>query len=511
VLRVFYFRAAQLTKHCSCDVAMKRNHARLRFIAPWRRHGKSADEFYGGILRNSNPLARHRRDEQRVADTMEQAQAHAEADYAARQNTWKIKDEVDDEFRRVDATRKAFLPFGAQPGSDYWGRVAEWVEESEKMSFADPPEWVRERCGVVFDVDGVLRSTAVGSIDTIANAVAAVKHLTSHGIPTVFMTNAAGATERLTALRLSKFLEVPVDPRQVVLGTSPMHHIAKRFTGSTLVIGPTGTIDAVTELGFPSPTSCRDIMNAHPDLVPLRRMVPGARSVLAPLPAFSSVVVCSAMHSDALSEIQLIVDVLTSPNGLITGAVSSHQTVPLLFAADDMFFASIRGLSPRLGPGCYREMLHAVFESVTGDVLQILPFGKPRRVNFVEARNRFSQLSRLAGRDADSIHTIFMVGDNHDADIIGANAMGKPWQSVWVRSGLGVAAPAVRSLSQGDKEAAWLKNAVRKSPNWSFESAASFVQALSVMKEEDALQRHSQHFPPPFPIDLAEIYGLACL
>lgn len=56
---------------------------------------------------------------------------------------------------------------------------------------------------------------------------------------------------------------------------------------------------------------------------------------------------------DVFSDIQVMLDVLTSPNGQVGRYVSRTQTVPYFVAADDLLW-STRALLPRLGQGAFR-------------------------------------------------------------------------------------------------------------------------------------------------------------
>jgi HAD superfamily hydrolase (TIGR01456 family) len=468
-----------------------------RFESPWTRRGATPERFFGGVLTSSNPLARHERFERRRAEM----NAEVEVEMCAQQSAQQQMENFQLEVERNDATtpqeKHDFLPLGAAPDTRFWGRIHKWADDNITHELREPPHWVAEHCAVVFDVDGVLRSTAVGTVDSIANSAVAVKHLKRHGVAVLYMTNAAGSTESSTAQTLSTILGVHVEPNEVLLSTSPMRHFSNRCGKATLVIGPAKSVVAIADAGFPAPVSCETFMNSYPERFPLR----SASSVEQCTALFDCVIVASVFHGDALSEIQAITDVVTQ--GLM-----DRQRLPLLFAADDVLFPSFRGITPRLGPGCYREMLHSIFESVTGSQLKSVPYGKPRRVSFVEARNRLTNKFQRDGRDPDALHSIFMVGDNLESDILGANAMGKPWQSVHVRSGLGHAASAARLVPPHDLEAAWMQHSVTKQPAWSCLSACEFVAQLCQSEENEILERHLSHYPPPFPVDLRQVYGL---
>lgn len=491
---------------------------RARFVPPWKRAGCEADELFGGVLQSANPLSRRRRDEERHAELEEEVEVAAQLSVASRQQTEEIAKAVQTEALTAAASAERFLPLGAvRAASEHWGLVAASHTGCDSTQLPDTcPTWLRSRCGFAVDMDGVLRSWAAGAPGPVRGAAHSLRWLTNSGVPFVLFTNVCGASHADMATRVNHTLAPHGAPLvtadQIVMSSDPMRHLASALptTTATLVVGNGSTREELEKIGFPHPMLVSDVVDAFPELAPLRdserRGVTPAS--ISHLPAFSSVVVASTLHCDALTEIQLIVDVLTSPFGRITGAVASDQSVPLLVAADDMYFPASPGITPRLGPGCYREMLCSVYESVAGRPPVVTPYGKPRRVAFVEARRRLKELAAAHG-GSNSLEAIFMVGDNIESDIIGANAAGRPWHSVHVSTGVRGASSAVRTLCEGDAEAAWSQAYASREPTWRADSLVQFLDELCVVPDFDqVLARLKPRYPPPFPVSLDEAYRL---
>lgn len=117
----------------------------------------------------------------------------------------------------------------------------------------------------------------------------------------------------------------------------------------------------------------------------------------------------------------------------------------LYFSNPDLFWAASYHL-PRLGQGGFQAALEGVFNAVTGGLengvqLRKRLFGKPTQGTFEFAENRLTQhRTVLQGGDAGKMRSVYMVGDNPESDIRGANEykspIGSKWDSILVRSGV---------------------------------------------------------------------------
>ena len=157
-------------------------------------------------------------------------------------------------------------------------------------------------------------------------------------------------------------------------------------------------------------------------------------------------------------DIQLIIDLLLSIGGHL-GTLSTKNgdsNLPnqgylqdgqpeLYFSNPDLLWAASYHL-PRLGQGGFQAALEGVFNAITGGPANNVHlhrnlFGKPTHATFAFAENRLNQhRTALQGSDADKLKSVYMVGDNPESDIRGANEYRSPagsrWDSVLVRSGV---------------------------------------------------------------------------
>lgn len=160
---------------------------------------------------------------------------------------------------------------------------------------------------------------------------------------------------------------------------------------------------------------------------------------------------------------QIILDLLLSHKGYLgslsskndnpalpnRGYLQDHQP-PLYFSNPDLFWAAAYHL-PRLGQGGFREAFEGVWNAVTGGPekgvrLEKRMFGKPTQGTFSFAERRLaSHRKDLLGKGRTTIgleglKRVYMVGDNPESDILGANQYQSPtgstWHSILVRSGV---------------------------------------------------------------------------
>ena len=155
---------------------------------------------------------------------------------------------------------------------------------------------------------------------------------------------------------------------------------------------------------------------------------------------------------------QLVLDLLLSVNGHL-GTLSTKNgdsKLPnrgyqqdgqpqLYFSNPDLFWAASYHL-PRLGQGGFQAALEGVFNAVTGGPdagvrLQKTLFGKPTQGTFAFAEDRLIRHRKfLQDSNTGNLTRVYMVGDNPESDIRGANEYDSPagtrWHSILVRSGV---------------------------------------------------------------------------
>ncbi len=514
---------------------------RSRFVPPWELDGTTPETFFGEIMQSAHPGIRARRDKQRAEAALDQA----EADDAMMTEAMRPQSDASAAFHdaavQQQEEQRNFLPYGAEPRRFFdssklaaWGEYVQGLQgpggyspETQALlqqdmdtlipyKYAAVPhaaaggalQWpLHGTAVVVLDIDGVVyRSKQI-----IKGSDEAVRQLHHLKIPFCFMTNGGGYTEQQRAEQLSLLLGCPIQADQVIMSHSPLKLLAPRYKGQgVLIVGPEHCAHVAQQYGFDRAISSEAFMRAHPELVPQRSWAPGTAGLAprhsVPYPEIAAVLqFTDPVH--AFHDTQIILDILTSPNGRIGSYVSGQQTVPFYNSADDLLWATDAPL-PRLGQGAFREMLASVYESVTGQSMQVIQLGKPRAVAYAYAEGRLAAIAtRLGWKTADMQH-IFMVGDNLETDIVGANARGGRWVSVHVLSGVGRAPSARRTLPPNDAEVVWLEEHVSKTPHYVAPTLDHFVRELLAFKPEHLLSNRTPFYGPPCPVDLEDVYGL---
>lgn len=176
---------------------------------------------------------------------------------------------------------------------------------------------------------------------------------------------------------------------------------------------------------------------------------------------------------------QVILDVLLSSQGVF-GTLSEKNgrddlpnrgylqdgQPPLYFSNPDLFWAAAYHL-PRLGQGGFREALEGTWAATTGGPakgahLLKAVIGKPCQgtYEFAERQLVRNRAKTFGGVTVHPLRKVYMVGDNPESDIRGANTYrsvnGSDWHSILVRTGVyagGEPAWAPRTITDDVQEA----------------------------------------------------------
>ncbi|PBJ73347.1 hypothetical protein BCY84_14388 [Trypanosoma cruzi cruzi] len=511
---------------------------RRRFVPPWELDGKSADEFFSGLMQSTNPIQTRRKEKERHEEvekkSVEEAPSPAELH--------RIK-AIHAHNELVLNQRRNFLPYGANPvvyfersqmaalgeyemmlqSSDVAANNASYSPEVREMlrvdlhqklpyryeSYVEPrggqAQWpLHGSAGIVLDIDGVVYR----SHKLIEGSDTAIRKMTELRIPLLFMTNGGGISEEEKARELSQLVGCEIDSSQILLAHTPMQLLAPMYKNqNVLVVGNPRSAEVAKMYGFDHAISVLQFQAEHPELLPYKKW--GDLKKCEPCSvAFPEIAAIFEFTDpeDVFSDVQIMLDVLLSPRGQVGRYISSTQSVPYFLSADDLLWATEAPL-PRLGQGAFREMLSAVFESVTGNGLQVTTFGKPRTIAYAFAERRMEEVSARLGWDPKALRAIFMVGDNLETDILGANARGGLWTSVHVLSGIGLAPAARRTLSENDVELEWLEEHVTKTPHYVAPTVDHFFRELLAFPESAVLQNKKPFYGMPNPVDLRETYN----
>lgn len=154
---------------------------------------------------------------------------------------------------------------------------------------------------------------------------------------------------------------------------------------------------------------------------------------------------------------QIILDLLLSKEGILgtysekngdtslpnNGWQQDNQPA-LYFSNPDVFWATSYHL-PRLGQGGFQAAIRGIWDTVTGGAeLSRTVIGKPHAHTYEYAETILNkhraQMLGVSGRKVSPLKRVFMIGDNPESDIRGANDFQSPldteWTSVLVKTGV---------------------------------------------------------------------------
>ncbi|KAK1833153.1 HAD-superfamily hydrolase [Podospora conica] len=322
-----------------------------------------------------------------------------------------------------------------------------------------------------FDIDGVLLHVS----KPIPGAAESLQFLKDNNIPFILLTNGGGKrevdrvrdlTEKLgVTLTTDNFVQSHTPFRQLVDGPDGLKDKTILVTGSD----PERCRHIALDYGFQTVITPHDIYTASPTIFPFAPPPPQPSRPL-PLPLATPSTPPSALPStlkiDAIFvfddprdwslDTQLITDLLQSH----AGHLGTHSPLnadpslpncgwqrdgqpPLYFSNGDLVWSAAYPL-PRLGQGAFQAALAGLWRRVTGGhELRRRVMGKPQAETYafaerVLAEHRHDLLGHAAA--VGGLGRVYMVGDNPESDIAGANRYvsekGTEWVSVLVETGV---------------------------------------------------------------------------
>ncbi|KAB8298830.1 hypothetical protein EYC80_000996 [Monilinia laxa] len=328
-----------------------------------------------------------------------------------------------------------------------------------------------------FDIDGVL----LRSSSPIPRAPEALNLLHSNNIPFILLTNGGGKHESARVAELSKKLNVPLTEENFVQSHTPFKQfvegsdtVASLKDKTVLVTGGDGDkCRKVAEMyGFTNVVTPGDILMAYPTIWPFNQIFSDYYSkATRPLPRpvdldnpsqslkFDAIMIFNDPRDWAL-DTQVVLDLLLSEKGIL-GTHSSKNgdtSLPnsgwqqdgqpkLFFSNPDLFWATNHHM-PRLGQGGFQASLEGVWNATTGGAkLERTVIGKPHEATYKYAERVLNnyRTHMLGGnseikRKVPHLKRVFMVGDNPESDIRGANdfesSHGTDWTSILVKTGV---------------------------------------------------------------------------
>lgn len=262
--------------------------------------------------------------------------------------------------------------------------------------------------------------------------------------PYIFLTNGGGKTEAERCLQLSKQLDFEVSPGQFICGHTPMREMVAKYH-TVLVVGGEGEKcrHVAQEYGFKRVITPGDVIKTKADTTPFRKLTDEEYANSQVFDFATTKIEAMFVFADSrdwAGDQQIILDVLTSKDGIIgTRSENYDEGPPLYFAHNDVVWATSHE-SSRIGMGALRKSVEAMFEAVTGKPLQTTAFGKPQIGTF-EFATRLLQTWRRETHGIDApLSTVYFVGDTPESDIRGTNDFNKTvdetWYSILVKTGV---------------------------------------------------------------------------
>ncbi|CAL1708220.1 unnamed protein product [Somion occarium] len=317
----------------------------------------------------------------------------------------------------------------------------------------------RSPLAFAFDIDGVL----IRGPSALPAAQRALKLLEGANplgvkIPYILITNGGGESEDARCRKLTKLLQVDIKPTQYIQAHTILKSVVDKYADEPVLVlgGVNDTIRKVAEgYGFKRAYTTLDVLAWNPAVWPFHTLSESERAstkVLkrcSDLPHHSPQVDFSKTPIRAILvfhdprnwalDVQVIYDVIMS-RGIIgapyihPNEYASSPKIDLVFCNPDLVWRSDFA-RPRLGQGAFREAFQAVFKSFTGTTYPYIQYGKPTKATYDFATQVLTdRLAEIQGGPVHEAPSVYMVGDNPESDIVGANAAG--WNSILVRTGV---------------------------------------------------------------------------
>ncbi|EJT73510.1 cat eye syndrome critical region protein 5 [Gaeumannomyces tritici R3-111a-1] len=324
-----------------------------------------------------------------------------------------------------------------------------------------------------FDIDGVLLHES----SPIPGASEALGYLNKNHIPYILLTNGGGEHEKDRVATLSEKLKVHLTTDNFVQSHTPFQELAQghdSLRDKTIFVTGSNAAksrEIAERYGFKNVVIPADILMAQPTVWPFEPLMESVYAATArplPKPIYGSPGATSdaeALKIDAMFvfndprdwalDIQLIMDLLLSRQGYlgtysaINGTRWQGDGQPALYFSNKDLFWSSKYHLPRFGQGAFQAAVAGVWDQVTGGGeagrLRRTVIGKPFAETYAYAERVLSkhreEVRRRAGHGGKAgLSSVYMIGDNPESDIAGANEFkseeGADWCSVLVRTGV---------------------------------------------------------------------------
>ncbi|KAJ2902216.1 HAD-superfamily subfamily IIA hydrolase [Zalerion maritima] len=326
--------------------------------------------------------------------------------------------------------------------------------------------------GFAFDIDGVLMQKST----PIPGASECLRYLHDKEIPFILLTNGGGKTESARIQDLSEKLKVPLTLDNFVQAHTPFRTL-EHLKGKTILVtggDPIKCREISKSYGFKSVVIPGDLHVHHRSIWPFHyyplddayRPEDYADDLPKPVREpgvdtedtlkIDAIFVFNDPRDWAL-DIQIITDLLISRQGYLGTRSNKNgdKSLPnagwqqdgqpqIYFSHQDLHWSTGYHM-PRLGQGAFQGALCGVWDLMTkGKPLVKTTIGKPHAETYFYAERVIHHYRKLVlgeeGDRSNKLKRVWMVGDNTNSDIKGANDFsGKSsaqWPSMLVRTGV---------------------------------------------------------------------------
>ncbi|ETS81775.1 hypothetical protein PFICI_06777 [Pestalotiopsis fici W106-1] len=316
-----------------------------------------------------------------------------------------------------------------------------------------------ETVAFAFDIDGVL----LRGKEPIPGARETIQLLQKKNIPFIFLTNGGGKTEEKHVEQLGQRLNVELTAANFVQSHTPFYDLVPKYKDETiLVLGGHG--DQIRDLahayGFSKVITSSDLVAEWPHIHPFPEMTQEHHSShgrrTGTTPKVAAILVWSSPRDWCL-DLQIVTDLLLGSHGN-PGKKSAfnnldhlpnygflNENQPHLFFCNPDFEWKTQHEHPRFAQGAFRAALKGIWASATQGraELKYTVIGKPTKATYTYGEKVLTTyndtLNAELGRER-KITKVYMIGDNPESDIRGANEfdshMGAEWRSVLVETGV---------------------------------------------------------------------------
>ncbi|KIM27645.1 hypothetical protein M408DRAFT_162438 [Serendipita vermifera MAFF 305830] len=313
-----------------------------------------------------------------------------------------------------------------------------------------------------FDIDGVLTQ---GS-NTLPQAKRVLRMLSGENewnqkFPYILMTNGGGKSEAQRCKELSERLETKIDKSMfmqshTIMGSPVLPYLDQYADKPIMVLGGIG--DACRQIahdyGYRNVVTPIDVLAWNKNIWPFHQITSEEKKVARTDFDFANTPIHAiAVFHDPRNwalDVQVCLDIVTrgsksrpafvsdeNPSlSTLRAKIESEEPVELIFCNPDLIWRGAYA-KPRLGQGGFREAFQGVHQALHSRRYPAKQLGKPTAETYMHAEDMIMrQIRGISGNSGITDHkqSIYMIGDNPESDIAGANAAG--WNSILVHTGV---------------------------------------------------------------------------